>query len=301
MLKKRMKVMIAYDGSIYADAAIDDLRRAGLSQNGEALIISVADIFKTSIATSGEIGVLGRFVSSRLLEKTIALTQREKARVRNAAIKLAVSGGRRVLSILPGWRIEKQVALGDPAEELLKKADEFKPDLIIAGSHGRSAIGRFFLGSVSQRIAEEASCSVRVVRQRGFGKEMGAPTRIILGASSLPDLDRVVRAVGRHVLSDKPQVRLIKVDDGVTAGRLSFVYPYAPAILESIADELRALRFEVSVRIERGNLQSVLLEEAENWEADSIFVVAGADNEPGLSPAASSLITGAGCTVEVVR
>ncbi|HEX5885021.1 MAG TPA: hypothetical protein VFY67_10830 [Pyrinomonadaceae bacterium] len=29
-MNERMKVMVAYDGSAYADAALDDLRRAGL-------------------------------------------------------------------------------------------------------------------------------------------------------------------------------------------------------------------------------------------------------------------------------
>ena len=37
-----MRVLIAYDGSIYADAAIDDLRRAGLPKLAEALVVSVA-------------------------------------------------------------------------------------------------------------------------------------------------------------------------------------------------------------------------------------------------------------------
>ena len=40
------------------------------------------------------------------------------------------------------------------------------PDLIVVGSHGRSALGRFMLGSVSQKVVTEAHCSVRVARGR---------------------------------------------------------------------------------------------------------------------------------------
>ncbi len=39
-----MKVLIGYDGSQSADAALVDLQRAGLPEEAEALIVSVADV-----------------------------------------------------------------------------------------------------------------------------------------------------------------------------------------------------------------------------------------------------------------
>ena len=39
-----MKILIAYDGSPCADAALDDLRRAGLPCEAEAVVLSVADV-----------------------------------------------------------------------------------------------------------------------------------------------------------------------------------------------------------------------------------------------------------------
>jgi hypothetical protein len=44
-VSERMKILIAYDGSIYANAALDDLPRAGLPRVAEALIMSVAYVF----------------------------------------------------------------------------------------------------------------------------------------------------------------------------------------------------------------------------------------------------------------
>ena len=43
MLKDGMRVLIAYDGSAHADAALGDLRRAGLPREAEALLVSVAE------------------------------------------------------------------------------------------------------------------------------------------------------------------------------------------------------------------------------------------------------------------
>ncbi|HYP50973.1 MAG TPA: universal stress protein, partial [Pyrinomonadaceae bacterium] len=302
MMSKRMKIIIAYDGSSYSDAAIEDLRRSGLPQEGDAVIISVADISKTSIPSSDEICVLGKHVSTRLLEETVALTQREKASARNKAIKLAIRGGRGVLENLPGWRVKNQIAVGNPAEELLRMADEFKPDLIVVGSHGRSAIGRFFLGSVSQKVAEGANCSVRIGRQ-GSEKRMGAQNKVIIGASSLPDAEEVIRAVSRRAWAEDTEIRLIVSDNGISAGRVSAVYPYAKAIFEQSVEVLRATTgAQVSVAIRSGETESILLEEAENWKADSIFLVNEREiEEKGLGKLAANLLTGAKCTVEIVR
>src|SRR5262245_64331337 len=40
-----MRILIAYDGSDCAKAALEDLRRAGLPRVAEALVMSVADVF----------------------------------------------------------------------------------------------------------------------------------------------------------------------------------------------------------------------------------------------------------------
>ena len=44
-MTNRMKLLIAYEGSICANAAIEDLLRAGLPREVEALVISVADVW----------------------------------------------------------------------------------------------------------------------------------------------------------------------------------------------------------------------------------------------------------------
>jgi len=44
-MSEKLKILIAYDGSSYAKAALDDLPRAGLPRVAEALIMSVADVF----------------------------------------------------------------------------------------------------------------------------------------------------------------------------------------------------------------------------------------------------------------
>jgi nucleotide-binding universal stress UspA family protein len=53
---------------------------------------------------------------------------------------------------------------GDPRAAILDVADAWPADLIVMGSHGRTGLDRFLLGSVSERVVRHAPCSVQIVR-----------------------------------------------------------------------------------------------------------------------------------------
>ena len=54
--------------------------------------------------------------------------------------------------------------VGDPADEILKTAKAFQPDLIVIGARSLGTIGRLILGSVSTRVMHESDCDVLIVR-----------------------------------------------------------------------------------------------------------------------------------------
>jgi nucleotide-binding universal stress UspA family protein len=189
----------------------------------------------------------------------------------------------------------------------------------VVGSQGRSALGRFFLGSVSKAVATEAECSVRVVRP-AVEKRDEAPLRIIVGVDGSPGAARAVRATGRRVWPEKTEVQIIAVDDGASPTRLADINPGAAELiagenegeelkarlmLDSAAEELRTLALTASTVIKAGDPQTVLIEEAREWAADCIFVGAlgfdAALRRSGLGSVATGLVTNAPCTVEIVR
>jgi phosphoglycerate kinase len=53
---------------------------------------------------------------------------------------------------------------GNPAEEILKCSEEIGADLIAMGSHGRTGLLRFLMGSVSRKVSDYAKCPVLIVR-----------------------------------------------------------------------------------------------------------------------------------------
>jgi len=53
---------------------------------------------------------------------------------------------------------------GDAGDGIVAAAAAEGADLIVVGTHGRSTVGRFLLGSVSDHVVHRAGCPVLVVR-----------------------------------------------------------------------------------------------------------------------------------------
>ncbi len=61
-------------------------------------------------------------------------------------------------------RIAVRVA-PDPAIEIVDYANDVHADLVVLGTHGRTGVSRFIMGSVAEHVVRTASCPVLVVRQ----------------------------------------------------------------------------------------------------------------------------------------
>ncbi|KAJ8485742.1 hypothetical protein OPV22_018227 [Ensete ventricosum] len=55
--------------------------------------------------------------------------------------------------------------VGDPKEAICEAVEKLKIDLLVVGSHGKGAIQRVFLGSVSNYCMHNAKCPVLVVKK----------------------------------------------------------------------------------------------------------------------------------------
>jgi nucleotide-binding universal stress UspA family protein len=57
-------------------------------------------------------------------------------------------------------RVEAQVMEGDPVDMILRAAEETHSDMIVMGTHGRTALARLLLGSVAEGVIRKAPCPV---------------------------------------------------------------------------------------------------------------------------------------------
>ena len=53
---------------------------------------------------------------------------------------------------------------GDPADALIDVAEQQSADLIVVGNRGMTGVKRFLLGSVPNKVAHHAPCTVMIVR-----------------------------------------------------------------------------------------------------------------------------------------
>ncbi len=65
-------------------------------------------------------------------------------------------------------RIAVYVATGHPAERIVALADSIDADIIVMGTHGRTGLKRWVLGSVAEEVVRRAPCGVFVIRPRDF-------------------------------------------------------------------------------------------------------------------------------------
>ena len=311
-----MKILIGYDGSECADAALDDLTQAGLPSTGEVHILSVAEVWlPPSPPSSYEIIQEARNADSP------AELQRDFAKhcaAAKEAMALAERARDRVQAKFPNWKITVDSSCGSPAWELVAKADEWKPDLIVVGSHGRTALGRFVLGSVSQRVLTEALCSVRIAR--GRLDEPNQPVRIIVGTDGSPASDEALRAVAARHWPPQSEIKVVMVDDPLAPELLAKVIPPLGRMLEEdrqderawlekiskqSLDILRGTEIKVTCALREGDPKQELCKAAEEWNADCIFVgSAGFSNRFErfvLGSISAAVAARAHCSVEVVR
>lgn len=314
--KKTMKLLVAYDGSACAEAALDDLAQAGLPEEGEALIFSVAEVW---LPPQNGFQNSNGFKTDPYIEQLIRKHRKAGEKALSEAVVFAKHAKKRFEKIFPRWRAASAATYGSPAWEILAKADEFKPDLIVVGSHGQTAVGRFFLGSISNKILTEAHSSVRVARGR-IETDGDAPNRIVIGFDSSAGAQAAVEAVAARKWRAGSEIRLVSASYPAAPSAIGrFVKPIAHVVeelnqtenewIEKLAEKplekLRDAGLNAALCIRAGNPKQILVEAAEQWGADCIFVGANAFGSRVerflIGSTSASVAARAACSVEVVR
>jgi len=61
--------------------------------------------------------------------------------------------------------VEYVVVEGGIATEILRMAQDYKADVIVIGTHGRTGLSRLVMGSVAEQVLRRAPCPVLTVKQ----------------------------------------------------------------------------------------------------------------------------------------
>ena len=145
-----MKILVAYDGSQSADAAVEEVIRRPWSEGSEVRIVTVVE---------PQIGL----ASAGLTEVYVPLYERVRATVREDAYR-RIQGALKKLQTRPDLKTSYDLREGDAKRALLDAIREWKADLVIAGSQGATGLARLFLGSVCHALVTHAPCNVEIVK-----------------------------------------------------------------------------------------------------------------------------------------
>jgi nucleotide-binding universal stress UspA family protein len=280
-----MKILLAYDGSAAAHAAILGLAKAGLPEAGQLTVLT---------ALESETDVCGGAAEYQDLFKTVATAANRRAQASNRWLTEQATESLRRL--LPAWQIGVEYCDAAPREAILDKAAAWHADLVILGANGYSTTGRNILGSVALRVLCESNCSVRIGRTTQVN---GTWVRLIVGLDGSPGAQLAVEAVASRRWPPMTEVLIVAVlEEAAPAGHPIWL------VSRQAAERLQAAGLTVITHIRGGEAAQVLLQEARDWQAHCLFIGAtGCGNGRccEIGDVAYAVSAKAPCPVEIVR
>jgi nucleotide-binding universal stress UspA family protein len=135
-----MKIILATDGSEESAAAARAVAEHPWPEDTEVKVMSMVNPLIYSIEE------MGLFDSGGTLRAHRAIG--DAAHILNEA----------------GLKTSAEVIAGRPCRRIINEAKDWGADLIVVGKHDRRGLRRLLEGSVSERVAGSAPCSVKIVR-----------------------------------------------------------------------------------------------------------------------------------------
>jgi len=133
------KILVAIDGSEHASRALD-------------LALEIAEKFSTEVVLLSVVDYM-----PIIDEEYINRMKKRHREIITEAIK-------KVKNVKPHLKATEKLVEGRPADKIIETAKEGEFDMIFMGSRGQGGIKEFYLGSVSDRVADGAPCPVVIVK-----------------------------------------------------------------------------------------------------------------------------------------
>ncbi|MGQ4555867.1 universal stress protein [Halobellus sp. GM3] len=139
------RILVPTDGSECADRAVDHAIDIASQYGAELRVLSVIDARDMSHSAPA--------ISIEQVEK--ALRERAESVIGDVADRAEEAGVSVITAVEPGI----------PDDVVVEYANEHDCDLIVMGTHGRTGLERYLLGSVTERTVRRADVPVLTVRQ----------------------------------------------------------------------------------------------------------------------------------------
>ncbi len=295
-----MRILVAIDSSRASQCVLEEAATRPWPANTLFTIVNVVDLYRFAH--------LPAIVDDARREATTLLRQ--------ATDKLSPAG----------CKVNSDVLLGFPRNEISEYAKKWQANLVMVGSHGQGAIARFLLGSVAQGVLRTAPCSVEIVRQTASEPPASSHAMKILLATDGSDFSTAAaQSIADRQWPAGSQIRVLSIaelpifENPMGASSLSAIYPatlleelmesarkHAEDAVESTRKILQAGNLQVldSKPAPIGDARILLLDLAKEWKAD--LIVLGSHGRRGMDrmlmgSVSESVAIHAHCSVDVIR
>ena len=137
------KILVAVDGSAGADKALAAAVTLAESFGAELYSIAVEGHLPAYAATLGEV---------------------DEAKAEKDAYFEEIDRAARAYAAARGVELRTVKVVGDPAERIIRHAEQGGFALLVLGHKGHSRARRFLLGSTSDKVVDHAPCSTLIVK-----------------------------------------------------------------------------------------------------------------------------------------
>jgi nucleotide-binding universal stress UspA family protein len=289
-----MKILIALDGSAASEVSIQEAVCRPWPEHSQFELLTAVDPF---------FFVRAPLLLAEARKSTEEGLEENAKKLRNA-----------------GWETSMSVVMENPRHAISRFAAEWKADLILLGSRGRSTIERLLIGSTAQSVLRHAHCSVEIVRAARI-RAAGEPQvmKILIPTDGSECAERAMKSLAARPWPAGSRFKVIACPEfPVLIGSYPYLDPELVTEMMQASEqhsgeaarkfgsalEMRGFSVETEVTEPRESPAHGILTAAENWQAD--LIVMGSHGRRGfdrmvLGSVSESVAMHAHCSVEVVR
>lgn len=145
-----MKILVAVEDSQCSQAAVDAVADRSWPEGTQFKVVSVVDVL------IAQFGFADAYAVESILAAQKAVQDQRQHLIDKQVKRLGVLFGQ--------GRVSGELFEGDAAEVIIEQAKSWRADLIVLGTHGRTGLQKFFIGSVAEKVLSNAPCSIEIVK-----------------------------------------------------------------------------------------------------------------------------------------
>lgn len=266
MTTQPIKIVVPLDGSALAEQVLAHLPQLAPPNQAEIVLVHVSEVWRYTAATNEFAMPVGIYPYVQASMEAYIEEQQTRLQAQ-------------------GYQVSTNIGLGLAAEGILKAAAETNADYIAMTTHGRSGFARWAIGSVAERVLQQAPIPVFLVKgdqvtsTGQLGQILVPLDGSMLAEQALPEALRLARVSNASILLvrviqslDEESKRILFASPAIAEETFERGRSAAEQYLQTIAEQFQAEGVTVDCEVRFGDPIQTILQVADEKEIDLIVM-----------------------------